>query len=194
MSNLDKIKQLRSETGVSLNECQKAVEEANGDLEKAKEILKKKGQSVAAKKAGREVGQGMIDSYIHDNSKIGVLLDLRCESDFVARSDDFKQLAREICLQIAAMGPFFVKKEDVSQENLEKEKSRFLEQALEEGKNQEVALKIAEGKANSYLSENCLMSQPWIKDSSKTINDLVEEKIAKTGENIQVKRFTRYEL
>jgi elongation factor Ts len=194
MPNLEKVKQLRNETGVSLNECRKAIQEANDDLEKAKEILKKKGQAVAAQKSGREAGEGIIDSYIHDNRKIGVLLALNCESDFVARSDDFKNLSKEICLQIAAMGPMYLKKEDVPQEVLDKEKVNFLEQIKDSNKPKEVLDKIVEGKIENYFKETCLLSQPWIKDSSKTINDLVQETIAKIGENILVKRFTRYEL
>jgi elongation factor Ts len=194
MSNLEKVKQLRNETGVSLNECRKAIQEANDDLEKAKEILKKKGQAVAAQKSGREAGEGIIDSYIHDNQKIGVLLALNCESDFVARSDDFKNLSKEICLQIAAMGPMYLKKEDVPQEVLDKEKVNFLEQIKDSNKPKEVLDKIVEGKIENYFKETCLLSQPWIKDGSKTINDLVQETIAKIGENILVKRFTRYEL
>jgi elongation factor Ts len=194
MPNLEQIKQLRNETGVSLNECRKAIEEAKDDLNLAKEILKKKGQDVAAKKSGRDAGQGTITSYIHDNQKIGVLLDLRCESDFVARSDDFQNLSKEICLQIAAMGPLFIKQEDVPQDFIEKEKEIILEQLLDSGKPKEVVSKIVEGKINSYIKESCLVSQPWIKDSSRTINDLIQENIAKIGENILVKRFTRYEL
>ncbi len=194
MSNLELIKQLRGETGISLNECKKALEESNNDIEKAKDILKKQGQNMAIKKSGRETGEGIIDSYIHDNKKIGVLIDLRCESDFVARSDDFKNLSKEICLQIAAMGPLFVKEEDVPQDIIEKEKSIYLEQLVAEGKPKEMIDKIAEGKIKSYMKESCLMSQPWIKDNSKTIKNLVEEVIGKIGENITVRRFTRYEI
>ena len=194
MSNLDLIKQLRNETGVSLNECRKAIEKANGNLEKAKEVLKKQGQDMAIKKSGREVGEGIIDSYIHDNKKIGVLLDLRCESDFVAKSDDFKNLSKEICLQIAAMGPLFIKEEDVPQEILEKEKNIYLEQSSGEGKSKEIMDKIIEGKIKGYIKESCLLSQPWIKDNSKIIKDLIEACIGKVGENILVRRFTRYEL
>ncbi len=194
MSNLDLIKQLRNETGISLNECKKAIEEASGDLNKAKEILKKQGKDMAVKKAGREAGEGIIDSYIHDNKKIGVLLDLRCESDFVARSDDFKKLSREICLQIAAMGPLFIKEEDIPQETIKQEKNFYLEQLSKEKKPKEVLDKIVEGKIKNYAKNSCLLSQPWIKDGSKTIKDLIEACVGKMGENILVRRFTRYEL
>ncbi len=194
MSELEQIKQLRSETGVSLDECKKAIEESKGDLEVAKEVLKRKGQDIAAKKAGREAGEGIIDSYIHDNRKIGVLLDIRCESDFVARSDDFKRLSREICLQIAAMGAEFIKEEDVPEDVLKKEKENYLKQLKDSEKTEEVIGKIVEGKLENYIKENSLLSQSWIKDSDKTIKDLIEECIAKVGENILIKRFTRYEL
>ncbi len=194
MSNLDQIKRLRGETGVSLNECKKAIEESGGDLEKAKEVLKTKGQDIAAKKAGREAGEGIIDSYIHDNQKIGVLLDIRCESDFVAKSDDFKKLSKEICLQIAAMAPLYVKEDDVPRDVLEKEKSNYSQQLLDSGKKEDVIPKIIEGKVNDYFKKSCLVSQPWIKDNSKTIKDLIEDNIAKIGENILINRFTRYEL
>ncbi len=194
MSNLNLIKQLRDETGVSLNECRKAIEESKGDLDKAKELLKKQGQDMAVKKSGREAGEGIISSYIHDNKKIGVLLDIRCESDFVARSDEFKNLSKEICLQIAAMGPLFIKEEDIPQEEIEKEKSIYLEQLKKEKKPEEIIDKILEGKIKSYAKDSCLLSQPWIKDNSKTIKNLIEESVGKIGENILVKRFTRYEL
>jgi elongation factor Ts len=194
MSNLDLIKKLRNETGISLNECRKAIEEASGDIEKAKDILKKQGQDMAVKKSGREAGEGIIDSYIHDNRKIGVLLDLRCESDFVARSDDFKNLSKEICLQIAAIGPLFVKEEEIPSEIIEKEKLIYLEQVAKSGKPKEIMEKIVEGKIKNYAKESCLLSQPWIKDNSKTIKDLIESCIGKMGENILVRRFTRYEL
>ncbi len=194
MSNIEEVKKLRNETGVSLGECRKAIEEAKGDLEVAMEILKKKGQDIAAKKSGRETGEGMIDSYIHDNRKIGVLLDIRCESDFVARSDDFKNLSREITLQIAAMGPSYINEEEIPEEVLEKEKKNYSEQLLNSDKPKDVVEKIIEGKIKNYAKESCLLSQPWIKDNTRTIKGLIEESVAKIGENIVVKRFTRYEI
>ncbi|MBZ1356540.1 MAG: elongation factor Ts [Candidatus Nealsonbacteria bacterium] len=194
MSNLDLVKQLREETGVSLMECKKAIEEAGGDIETAKDLLRKKGQAMAAKRLGRDVGEGIITSYIHPNQKIGVLLDIRCESDFVARSDDFQNLAREICLQIAAMKPLFIQEEDVPEANIEKEKEIFMEQFATSDKPKEVIEKIIEGKINSYKKDVCLLSQEWVKDTSKTIESLVKEVIAKLGENIVIKGFTRYEI
>lgn len=194
MSDLDNVKKLREETGISLMECKKACEEAGGDIEVAKEILRKRGQAMAAKKSERVTGEGRISSYIHQNGRIGVLLDVRCESDFVARSEDFGNLSKEICLQIAAMNPAFVSEEEIPVDVLEKEKSIYLEQAKNSGKSEEIIEKMVHGKLENYKKESSLMSQPWIKDDSKTIGNLVKECIAKTGENITVARFTRYEL
>lgn len=194
MDIVDKVKKLREETGISLMECKKACEETKGDIEAAKEILRKKGQAMAAKRSGRSTGEGIIHSYIHHNNKLGVLLDIRCESDFVARSDDFKELAKNISLQIAAMNPLFLGKDEIPAEVLDKEKEIALEQIKNSGKPAEVIEKIVEGKLNNYNKENCLLSQSWIKDNSKTVEDMVKETIAKTGENISVSRFTRYEL
>lgn len=194
MDIVDKIKKLREETGISLIECKKACEETNGDVEAAKEILRRRGQAMAAKRSGRETGEGIVDSYIHHNSKLGVLLDIRCESDFVARSDDFKELSKKICIQIAAMSPAFVCEEEIPAEILEKEKEIILEQIKDSGKPADVIEKIIEGKLKNYSKENCLLSQPWVKDNSKTIGDMIKETIAKTGENISVNRFIRYEL
>ena len=194
MDIVDKVKKLREETGISLMECKKACEESKGDIEVAKEILRKRGQVMAAKRSGRNTGEGIIDSYIHHNNKIGVLLDIRSESDFVARSDDFKELSKNICLQIAAMNPSFVSEDEIPAEILEKEKEIVSEQIKDSGKSAEVIEKIVEGKLKNYGKDNCLLSQVWIKDNSKTVEDLVKETIAKTGENISVNRFTRYEL
>lgn len=194
MDNIEKVKKLREETGISLMECKKACEEASGDIESAKEILRKKGQSMAAKKFERQTGEGIIDSYIHQNNKVGVLLDIRCESDFVARSEDFKILSKEICLQIAAMNPIFVSDNNIPAEVLEKEKEISNEQYKDSGKPADVIEKIVEGKVKSYIMETCLLSQRWIKDNSKTIEDLINEKIAKIGENITISKFIRYEI
>jgi elongation factor Ts len=194
MNNTDKIKKLREETGISLMQCKKACDESCGDIELAKEILRKKGQAMADKKSERETGEGMIISYIHQNKKIGVLLDIRCESDFVTRSEDFQEISKEICLQIAAMKPLYVNEEEIPLDIIEKEKEIYLEQTKDSDKPKEVIEKIIEGKIKSYIKDNCLVSQEWIKDSSKIINDLIKEKIAKIGENITIRRFTRYEI
>lgn len=194
MNNTDKIKKLREETGISLMQCKKACDESCGDIDLAKEILRKKGQAMADKKSERETGEGMIISYIHQNKKIGVLLDIRCESDFVTRSEDFQEISKEICLQIAAMKPLYVNEEEIPLDIIEKEKEIYLEQTKDSDKPKEVIEKIIEGKIKSYIKDNCLVSQEWIKDSSKTINELIKEKIAKIGENITIRRFTRYEI
>jgi len=194
MINIDQIKQLREETGVSPTECKKALSEAKGDPEKAKEILRIWGKTLAGKKVTRETKQGIIDSYIHLASKTGVLLDIRCESDFVAKSPDFRKLAHEICLQIAAMRPLFLKEDDIPEEFLDGEKKIYQEQIRDSGKPQKIVDQIIAGKLKKYKEEVSLLSQPWIKDDSKTIKDLIEESIAKIGENIEIKRFTRYEI
>ncbi len=198
MSDIDKIKELRQQSGVSLRKCKKAIEEAGGDLEKAKKLLREWGQELANKRSEREVGEGVISSYIHSDNKTGVLLDLRCETDFVAKSDDFKELAHEICLQIAAVKPGYINKEDVPESDLEEEKKIIMNQIEEDDKNSKkpdhVKEKIVEGKIKKFMERKVLMDQKWVKDDSKTISGLVNEYVAKIGENIEVKRFTRYEI
>ncbi|SMP15150.1 elongation factor Ts [Desulfurobacterium pacificum] len=188
------IKELREKTGAGIVDCKKALQEANGDMEKAVEILRKKGAAKAAKKADRATAEGLVVSYIHAGGKVGVLLELNCETDFVARTEDFKTLGHEIAMQIAAMSPEYVSKEDVPAEVIEKEKEILKEQALAEGKPEHIVEKIVEGRLNKFYSEKCLLEQPWIKDDSKTIADLVREYITKLGENIKVKRFCRFEV
>ncbi len=194
MTLIEKIKQLRQETGISLAACKKALEEAGGDIEKAKTLLREWGQEVADKKAERGTKEGIITSYIHPNKKVGVLLDIRCESDFVARSDDFQKLAHEICLQIAAMKPLYPKEEDIPENILEKEKDIYRQQLKDSGKPEKVIEQIIEGKLKKFKEQVVLMSQPWIKEDKKTISDLVNDYIAKLGENITIKRFIRYEI
>ena len=194
MANINQIKQLREETCISLAECKKALEETGGDIEKAKDILKKWGKNLAGKRSSRETGQGVIESYIHSNKKVGVLLDLRCETDFVSKGEDFHNLAHELCLQIAAAKPLFIKDEDIPEDVLIREKNIYQDQAKELKKPQEIIKGIVEGKMKKYIESICLLDQSWIKDEGKTVRDLVEEYIAKIGENIVVKNFTRYEL
>ena len=194
MAPIDQIKQLREETGVSPTECKKALEQSKGNIEKAKELLRIWGKSVANKKITRETKKGLIDSYIHPTLKTGVLLDIRCESDFVAKSEEFKKLAHEICLQIAAMKPLFVKEDDIPEEFLDGEKKIYKEQFRDSGKPQKIVDQIIEGKLKKYKEEVSLLSQPWIKDDTKSIKNLIEEIIAKIGENIEIKRFARYEI
>ncbi len=188
------VKKLRELTGAGMLDCKKALEETGGDLEAAVELLRKKGIAKAAKKAGRETKEGLIHAYIHAGGRIGVLLELNCETDFVARNELFKELANEIAMQVAAMRPRWVKREDVPKEVVEKEGEIAREAALAEGKPEHIAEKIAEGKVEKFFKEVCLLEQPYIKDDKKTVEELIKEYIAKLGENIQVRRFTRYEL
>jgi len=194
MISIDRIKQLREETGVSVSECKNALQEAQGDLEKAKEILRMRGKDLAGKRIGREVKEGMIESYIHPGGKIGVLVELRCESDFVARSEEFKKLAHELCLQIAAANPLFLKEEDIPEKFLDGETKIYQEQFKDSGKPQKIVQEIIKGKLKKYKDQVSLFSQPWVKDDIKTIKDLVDEYIAKIGENVVVKSFARYEI
>ncbi|HPM39235.1 MAG TPA: translation elongation factor Ts [Candidatus Pacearchaeota archaeon] len=191
---IETIKKLREETGISLSDCKKALEESNGDISLAKEYLKKRGAAVALKKTEREASAGIIDSYIHSNKRLGVLLEINCETDFVARGEEFQNLAHEICLQIASMKPMYLKEEEIPQSVLEKEKEIITEQVKEMNKPAEVLEGIIKGKLEKYKKEVCLLDQLWIKDDSKTIQSLINEYIAKIGENIIVKRFVIYEL
>ncbi|WP_456456374.1 translation elongation factor Ts [Thermovibrio sp.] len=188
------IKELREKTGAGIVECKKALVEAGGDMAKAEEILRKKGAAKAAKKADRATAEGAVFAYIHAGGKVGALVELNCETDFVARNETFKELGHEIALQVAAMAPEYVSREEVPQEVVEKEKEILREQALKEGKPENIVEKIVEGRLNKFFSEKCLLDQPWIKDDSKTIKDLLTDYITKLGENIKVKRFARFEV
>jgi elongation factor Ts len=189
------VKNLRDKTGAGMLDCQKALEEASGDLEKAVEILRKKGEIKAAKKsAERTATEGLIHAYIHSNGKVGVLLQLNCESDFVARNQEFKELAHDLALQVAAMNPLYLKPEDVPAEELVKEKEIIREQLVREGKPENVIAKIMAGKLQKYYAENCLLKQLFIKDDQLIIEDIIKDKIAKIGEKIEVGRFIRFEI
>jgi len=194
MVSIDQVKELRQQTGVSISECKKALEESNGNNEKAKEVLRKWGKQLAGKKSEREAGSGIIDIYLHDNKSIGAMIELRCETDFVAKSDDFKKLAHEICLHITAMKPLFLSENDIPKEFLDKERNIYKEQMENSGKPKEMLSQIIDGKLGKYKKEVSLLSQLWVKDNTKTINGLIEEYIAKIGENIVLKRFIRYEI
>jgi len=194
MANIDEIKQLREETGISVSECKKALEESGGNFNGAKEILRKKGMELAGKKSERTASAGIIDSYIHPNSRVGVLLEIRSETDFVAKSADFRNLAHEICLQIAAMKPLFVSEENIPEEFLNNEKKIYREQLKNSGKPEKIVDQIVEGKIKKYKENVSLFSQPWVKDNSKTIKDLVNEYVGKIGENIVIKKFSRFEI
>jgi len=185
------VKQLRDMTGAGMMDCKNALVEAEGDFDKAIEILRKRGAAKAAKKAGRTTNEGIIHAYIHHNKRVGVLLELNCETDFVARTDEFQQLAKNLAMQIAAMSPRWVRIEDVPEEVVEKEKEIYREQVKAAGKPDHVVEKIVEGKLKKFFEENCLLEQTFFMDESKKIKDLITEAIAKLGENIQVSRFVR---
>jgi len=194
MISIEKIKQLREETGVSLSEVKRALVQTKGDIEKAKETLRKWGKELAGKKSARQVKSGIIQNYLHPNKKIGVMVDIRCETDFVAKGKDFINFSHEICLQIAAMNPRFISEEDISDEILAKEKEIYSEQMKKEKKPADILKKILNGKIKKFKKENSLLSQVWVKDNEKTIKSLLEEYIGKFGENIIIKSFVRYEI
>ena len=188
------VKKLRDKTGVGMMDCKKALEETNGEFEKAVEILRKKGIDVANKRSGRQASQGTVTAYIHMGGKIGVLVEVNCESDFVAKSDDFNNFVKDVSMQVAAASPDWVTRDEVPQNVLDKEKEILKEQALKTGKPEKVIEKIVEGKLNKFYSERCLMDQPFVKDQDKTVKQLLEELMAKTGEKCLVRRFVRYQV
>jgi len=192
----DLVRQLRETTGAGMMECKKALNEASGDLVKAQEVLRKKGMEVAKKKASRQANEGRIFSYIHMGGKIAVLVELQCETDFVAKTDDFNQLGQDVAMQIAAVSPQYVKAEEVPQAFIEKEKEIIREASKDQlkGKPEQVIEKILGGKLEKNLQDICLLNQPFVKDPKQTIKDYVTAVVAKLGENIQVKRFVRYEV
>ncbi|MCH8741959.1 elongation factor Ts [Patescibacteria group bacterium] len=194
MISIDQIKQLRKETGISLAECKKALEESKGNIILAKEILRKWGKGVAEKKAERTAKEGIIESYIHSNKKIGTLLQISCESDFVAKSEEFKNLAHELCLQITALNPLFLTTDEITEEFLGKEKKIYQEQLKNSGKPKKIIDEIVNEKLEKYKTEISLLSQTWIKDEKKNIKELIDEYIAKLGENIVIRMFVRYEI
>lgn len=188
------VKTLRERTGCGMMDCKTALTETNGDMDKAVDYLREKGMAKAAKKAGRIAAEGIVDSYIHMGGKIGVLLELNCETDFVARGDQFKNLAHDICLHIAAANPQYLTAEEVPADVIEKEKAILKAQALEEGKPEAIVERMVEGRIKSFYDDNCLLNQKFVKDPSKTINQLVVEATATIGEKISVRRFVRYEM
>jgi len=188
------IKDLRERTGAGMSDCKKALVEVAGDMDKAIDYLRAKGLAKAAKKAGREATEGAVVSYIHGGGRIGVLVEINCETDFVARNEDFQTFTREVALQIAAMNPQFVRKEEVVADVVEKERSVLLAKAKESGKPEPVVQKMVDGQISKWMKEICLLDQSFVKDADKTIEQLQQELIAKIGENIKVRRFVRFEL
>lgn len=188
------VKELRERTGAGMMDCKNALTETDGDIEKAIDELRTRGLAKAAKKAGRIATEGVVMSYIHGGGRIGVLVEINCETDFVGKTDQFKELAHNIAMQIAASNPGFVVREEVPQSVLDHEKEVLRAQALEEGKPEKIIDKMVEGRIDKYFKEQCLMEQPYIKDPDKSVQELIHETIAKIGENISVRRFARFEV
>jgi elongation factor Ts len=188
------IKDLRERTGAGMSDCKKALTEVGGDMEKAIDYLRTKGLAKAAKKAGREATEGAVASYIHGGGRIGVLVEINCETDFVARNEDFQAFTRDVAMQIAAMMPQFVRREEVSQDVIDRERDVLVAKAKETGKPEPVVQKMVDGQITKWLKEICLLDQAWVKNPDKTIDQVQQELIAKIGENIKIRRFVRFEL
>ena len=192
--NAKMVKELRDRTGSGMMDCKNTLVEAEGDVEKAIELLRKKGLAKAAKRSGRTTSEGVIYSYIHAGSKLGVLLEINCESDFVAKTDAFLEFAKNVAMHIAASNPIGIREEDVSSDLIEKERDVYKALALKEGKPENIIDKIVDGKVQKYYKDVCLMKQQYIKDPKKTITDLLNEAVAIIGENIQIRRFSRFQI
>ncbi|WP_338555985.1 translation elongation factor Ts [Paenibacillus sp. KS-LC4] len=188
------VKELRERTGAGMLDCKKALDHTDGDITKAIEFLREKGLAAAANKAGRIATEGVVESYIHAGGRIGVLVEVNCETDFVAKTDQFREFARDIAMQIAAANPKFVRREEVPGDELEKEREILRAQALNEGKPEKIVDKMVEGRISKYYEEYCLLEQSFIKNPDQTVSELLNEKINKIGENISIRRFVRYEL
>ncbi len=188
------VKKLREKTDAGFMDCKAALQETGGDFEKAVDLLRKKGVAVASKREGKAATQGTVVSYIHAGNQVGVLVEVNCETDFVGRTDDFRAFAQEVGMQIAAMKPRWVSSDDVPEDALERERAVLVEQAKAEGKPENIAVKMVEGRMRKFFEEHCLLNQKYIRDDSKTIGDLLTDLIGKTGEKIEVRRFVRYQV
>lgn len=188
------IQELRNRTGLGMMNCKKALEETGGNVDEAITLLRKKGAAVAAKRAGKETGEGIVHAYIHPGSRIGVMVEINCETDFVARTDDLKKFAHDLCLHITAIKPLYLKPEDVDPKFLEHEKDIMMEQLKNSGKPEKILNQIIEGKVNKLYQDICLLKQPFVKNDQQTVEQVVQELMAKTGENIKIKKFCRFEL
>ena len=188
------VKELRDKTNAGMMDCKKALGETDGDMEKAVDLLRQKGLAVAAKRADRATSEGVVESYIHAGGKLGVMVEVGCETDFVAKTDDFKAFARDIAMHVAAVNPVAVSREDIPAELIEREKAIYVKQAQDSGKPENIIEKIVTGKIEKYISEICLMEQKFVKNPDLTVQDLLNELIAKMGENISVKRFARFQV
>jgi elongation factor Ts len=193
-STIEKIKQLREETAAGMMDVKRALEESNGDMDGARRVLRERGQAIAAKKSGRETHQGLIEAYVHFNGRVGVLIEVNCETDFVARTPEFGEFARNVAMHVASMKPLCVAPEDIPAEALEEERAIAEKQAAETGKPEEITQRIVEGRIKKWTSEQALLTQPYVREPEKTVGDLLQEIIQKVGENVVVRRFTRYEL
>jgi elongation factor Ts len=192
--DLDLIQKLRERTGIGMMDCKKALQETNGDIEAAIDVLRKKGALVAAKRAGNTTAEGLIQAYIHPGAQMGVLLEINCETDFVARTDDMKKFAHDVCMHIVAQNPQFISREQMSEESIAKERVILREQLIAAGKPEKMIEGIVESKINKFLGDICLLDQPFVKNDQLTIHDLLRELIAKMGENIKITRFCRFEV
>jgi elongation factor Ts len=193
-STIEKIKQLREETAAGMMDVKRALEESDGDLNDARRVLRERGQAIAAKKSTRETHEGLIESYIHFNGRVGVLVEVNCETDFVARTPEFKEFARNVALHVASMDPLAVSEEDIPQAAVDEERSIAERQAQETGKPEKIQERIVEGRVNKFVKESALLTQDYVKEPDKTVGDLLMETIQKVGENVVVRRFVRYEL
>ena len=193
-STIEKIKQLREETAAGMMDVKRALDESDGDVEGARRVLRERGQAIAAKKSARETHEGLIEAYVHFNSRVGVLIEVNCETDFVARTPEFKEFARNVALHVASMSPLTVSAEDIPQEALDEERAIAESQAAEMGKPEEITTRIVEGRMKKFVNEKALLTQPYVKEPDKIVGELLQETIQRVGENVVVRRFVRYEL
>jgi elongation factor Ts len=193
-STIEKIKQLREETAAGMMDVKRALEETDGDVDGARKVLRERGQAIAAKKSSREATEGLIDAYIHFNGRVGVLVEVNCETDFVARTPEFKELVRNVALHVASMKPIVVAPEDIPAETREEERQIVDKQVAEMGKPENIQAQIVEGRMRKWESEQALLTQPFIKETDKTVGDLLQDTIQRIGENVVIRRFVRYEL
>jgi elongation factor Ts len=193
-STIEKIKQLREETAAGMMDVKRALDESDGDVEGARRVLRERGQAIAAKKSARETHEGLIEAYVHFNGRVGVLVEVNCETDFVARTPEFREFARNVALHVASMNPLTVSPGDISQEALDEEREIAERQAAEMGKPAEITARIVEGRMKKFVNEMALLTQPYVKEPDKTVGELLQETIQRVGENIVIRRFVRYEL
>ena len=193
-STIEKIKQLREETAAGMMDVKRALEESDGDVENARRVLRERGQAIAAKKSSRETHEGLIEAYVHFNGRVGVLVEVNCETDFVARTPEFKEFARNVALHVASMNPLAVSEEGIPQEAVDEERSVAQKQALDSGKDENIQEKMVTGRVNKFVKERSLLTQDYVKEPDKTVGDLLQDTIQRVGENVVVRRFVRYEL